>query len=126
MKIDIMRKIDFWIGIPICFVLSIIYTKTTSKISGKSRQKMYKIFQYLGAAIFILSGILVAIFNYLGKIEMNQMEGYSTSIRMIIFEISKRFQNPILDIGIFLLIVFIFYKLLKRSTGKPEEQATND
>lgn len=96
------------------FILSLTYEKTTSKISGKNRQKIYNIFKVLGGSIFILSGILVLVFNYLNKIEMNQMEGYSRVLRLIVFNISRNFQNPILDMSTFLIIVFIFYKLLRK------------
>ena len=61
----------------------------------------------------IFSGVLVFIFNYQNKIQMDQMEGYSRTIRMAVFNIAKNFQNPIIDIGIFLIILFIFYKLLR-------------
>ncbi|MBI4009353.1 hypothetical protein HY357_03905 [Candidatus Roizmanbacteria bacterium] len=95
------------------FVLSLFYQKATNKISGKNRQKIYKIFQILGAGIFLLSGVLIIVFTYLGKIEMYQMEGYSKSIRLIIFQFAKYFQNPIVDIITFSMILFFFYKLLK-------------
>lgn len=95
------------------FLLSMAYEKTTNKISGYNRQKIYRILKILGASIFILSGILVFIFNYLDKIQMNQMEGYSQNLRMVVFQIAKFFSNPFLDILVFLLIVFIFYKLIR-------------
>lgn len=98
------------------FIISLTYEKTTAKISGENRQKIYNIFKLLGASIFIFSGILVLMFNYLNKIEMNQMEGYSRTLRIIVFNISKNFQNPIIDIGAFLIIIFIFYKLLKHKS----------
>jgi len=96
------------------FVLSLFYDKLTAKISGGNRQKIYRIFKLLGGGIFILSGIMILIFNYQNKIVMNQMEGYSRTIRLVVFNLSKNFQNPIIDIGAFLIIVFIFYKLLHR------------
>lgn len=96
------------------FVLSLGYTKTTQTLSGQTRRKIYTVCRYLGAAIFIGTGILIAIFNYLGKITMDDMTGYSTTLRLLVFEIAKYFQNPILDVSIFLIILFIFYKLLKR------------
>ncbi len=97
------------------FILSLGYKKTTQKLSGKTRIRIYKVFQYLGAAVFILTGILIAVFNYMGKINMSDMSGYSTDLRIIIFEIAKFFQNPILDISVFLIVIFVFYKLLRRS-----------
>lgn len=96
------------------FIISLFYEKMTDKISGKNRQKIYHIFKILGAAIFIISGVLIIIFNFLGKIQMYQMEGYSKSLRLLIFQIAKNFQNPAVDILTFSLIVLIFYKLLKR------------
>lgn len=104
------------------FVLSLFYEKATSKIAGQNRQKLYTIFKYLGAGIFFLTGILIFVFNYLGKIEMNQMEEYGKGIRLIVFEIAKYFRNPILDIGVFSLIVFIFVKLLKESKKQEESE----
>ena len=100
------------------FIISLTYEKTTVKISGKNRQKIYNIFKVLGGGIFIVSGISVLIFNYLNKIEMNQMEDYTKTLRLTVFNISKNFQNPILDIGVFILIVILFYSLLKNSKKK--------
>ena len=96
------------------FILSLFYQKLTNVISGKNRQKIYRIFQYLGATIFIASGVAIVILAYLNKIVMYQMEGYSKGVRLMIFELAKNFQNPVIDIGVFIAIVFIFYKLLKR------------
>jgi len=100
------------------FIISLTYEKTTVKISGKNGQKIYNIFKVLGGGIFIVSGISVLIFNYLNKIEMNQMEDYTKTLRLTVFNISKNFQNPILDIGVFILIVILFHSLLKNSKKK--------
>lgn len=95
------------------FIMSMFYEKASSKIAGPNRQKIYNILKYLGAAIFFVTGIAIAVFNYMGKIQMNQMEPYSQTIRMTVFEIAKYFQNPILDLIIFGTVIFVFYKLLK-------------
>lgn len=95
------------------FILSLFYKKITDKISGKKRQQIYRVFQFLGAAIFALSGLLIIIFAYLNKIQMYQMEGYSKSLRLIVFQFAKYFQNPLVDIITFIIILFIFYKLLR-------------
>ena len=95
------------------FVMSMFYEKATAKIGGPNRQKIYTIFKWLGAVIFLITGVLIAVFNYLGKIQMNQMEPYSQTIRMTVFNIAKYFQNPILDLGVFMVLILIFYKLLR-------------
>ena len=98
------------------FILSLGYEKFSKKIGGENRQKMYTVLKYMGTFIFIISGILIGILNFYNKIQMNKMDGYSKSIRILVFEIAKWFQNPILDISVFLIIVYIFYKLLRQST----------
>lgn len=96
------------------FVMSLFYEKLTTQISGTNRQKIYNVFKYIGGTIFILSGIAIIYFNSMGKIEMYQMETYAKPLRLMVFELSKNFKNPILDIGIFGLIILVFYKLIKR------------
>ncbi len=98
------------------FVMSMFYEKASVKLAGPNRLKIYSVLKYLGAAIFFLTGILIAIFNYMGKIQMNQMEGYGQQIRMIVFEVAKYFQNPIVDLLVFGVILFVFYKLLRHAS----------
>lgn len=96
------------------FILSLFYGKLTGKISGSNREKVYKVFQSLGAGIFIISGVFIIIFNYYNKIQMYQMEKYTKPLRLLIFQLSKYFQNPIIDLLVFSFIIFIFYKLIKK------------
>jgi len=96
------------------FVMSLFYKKLTGKISGKNRQKIYGVFKNLGGSIFILSGIGIIIANFYNKIQMYQMDAYTKPLRLLVFNISKYFQNPVVDILIFVLIIFIFYKLIKK------------
>ena len=97
------------------FIMSLFYTRATAKISGQKRQKIYAILKSVGAGIFFLTGILIAVFNFMGKIQMNQMEPYGQKLRLTIFNIAKYFQNPIIDILVFCAILFSFYKLLRGS-----------
>src|SRR3989338_5784754 len=83
------------------FVMSMFYEQAASKIGGPNRQKIYNVLKYIGATIFFITGILIALFNFQGKIQMNQMEPYSQKIRLIVFEIVKYFQNQIVDLLIF-------------------------
>lgn len=107
------------------FILSLFYKKATGGLSGKTRQRIYTVLKYVGASIFFISGILIAVLNFMGKIQMKQMEGYSNSLRLAVFEIAKRFQNPVLDIAIFLFIVFLFLLLIKKSSRKEGEIMQN-
>lgn len=98
------------------FVLSIFYKQLTDKISGDNRKKIYDIFTFLGAGIFILSGLFILILNYFNKIQMYQAEGYSRTVRLFVFQFAKLFQNSAIDMLVFILILFIFYKLLKHKS----------
>lgn len=95
------------------FIMSLFYEKLTDKISGKNRQKIYEIFKVLGAVIFIVSGLGIITANYFNKIQMYQMEGYTRPLRLLVFNISRYFQNPIIDLIVFVFIIIIFYKLIK-------------
>ena len=118
----IIVSIAYVVGIVMpLFVMSMFYEKATQKVSGSNRQRIYTIIKNLGAGIFFLTGILIAVFNYLGKIQMNQMEPYSIKIRMIVFEMSKYFQNPIVDVAVFGIVLYIFYTLLCYKGGQDEK-----
>lgn len=93
------------------FLISLGYNKAGS-ILGKNRKKFYTVFQYLGVAIFFVSGVTIAILNYFNKLEMKEASRYSNAIRNTVFEISKYFQNPLVDLLVFGAIVYGFYKLL--------------
>lgn len=103
------------------FLMSLFYDKATQKITGANRQKIYSVLKNLGAGIFFLTGILIAVFNYLGKIQMNQMEPYSIKIRLIVFKIATYFQNPVVDVVVFGIVLYVFYKLLRYKGGKNEK-----
>jgi len=94
------------------FVMSMFYEKATAKIAGKNRQKIYNVLRYFGSGIFFLTGIMIAVLNYQGKLEMNQADAYGQKIRLLVFEIAKYFQNPLLDLLVFTIVIFIFFKLL--------------
>jgi len=100
------------------FLLSISYEKFSKVISGENRKKTYELFRYIGSAIFIFSGLAIAIFNYLGKIQMYQTEGYSNTVRTFIINVSRVFKNPFLDITTFVLIIYIFFYLGKKRRDK--------
>ena len=100
------------------FIMSMFYEKAVSKIGGSNRQKIYNVLRYAGSAIFFITSIVIAILNFQGKLQMDESRGYGQKISMIVFEVSKYFQNPLVDLLVFGLIVFIFYKLLKYKNDK--------
>ncbi len=97
------------------FLMSLGYARATRVISGKRRQNIYTVFKYLGAGIFILSGVLIIILAAMHKLQMGQMDGYSTILRLIVFNIARHFQNPVVDLASFIAIVTVFIYLIRKS-----------
>lgn len=100
------------------FIMSFFYKKISTNIVVKNRHKIYEIFKYIGAGIFILAGVLITIFNFQDKIQMYQLENYSRNFRLIFFDISKNFKNPIVDLSVFILILAAFLIILKKGNEK--------
>lgn len=96
------------------FFLSISYERLSKYFSGKKGQKTYSFFKYIGASIFIFSGIIIAVLNYFGKIQMYQMQDYSNTVRLFMIKVSEYFKNPILDLMVFLFVIVLFYLLTKK------------
>lgn len=95
-------------------LLSYGYERWSVKIGGQNRQKIYKILRIIGTILFALTGVLIAIYNYQGKIVMNQMEPYSQWMRMRVFELTKMFSSPWTDAIVFVVLIMIGYLILKR------------
>lgn len=100
------------------FMMSLVYQKVTNKIEGPNQRKISTILKYVGAGIFIITGILMAIFNYFDQIQMNQMEPLTRPLRLWVFEISKFFQNSWLDLSVFTLIIILITILIKINIHK--------
>ena len=100
------------------FIMSVLYQKVTDKIEGPNQRKIANILKHVGAGIFIMTGILMAIFNYFDQIQMNQMEPLTRPLRLWVFTISKFFQNSWLDLGVFILIIVLVVFLVKTNFKK--------
>lgn len=100
------------------FLLSVGYQKLSYMVAGKNRQRLYTVCKIIGAGVFIISGITIAVFNFFDKIQMGQMEGYNQFLRLFLFQIAKAVSNPLFDLAIFAAIVFLCYQLIKRFTKK--------
>lgn len=105
------------------FIMSLFYEKITDRVSGKNRQKIYEVFKILGASIFILSGIAIIIANFYNKIQMYQMGAYTRPLRLMVFNVSKYFQNPFIDIGVFIVILTITYLLLVKKNHENNKKS---
>lgn len=90
------------------------YEKWTAKMAGGNRQKFYKILTYAGATVFFVTGILIAVFNYMGKIVMDPADPYAQWVRGVVFSIAKIFGNQFVDIAVFGATIAFIYWVMKR------------
>lgn len=90
------------------------YEKWTAKMAGGNRAKFYKILTYAGATVFFVTGILIAVFNYMGKIVMDPSDPYAQWVRRTIFSIAKTFSNPYVDIAVFAITIILVYRIMKK------------
>ncbi len=102
------------------FVMSILYRKIVDKVEGQNQRKISRILKYIGAGIFIITGILMATFNFFDQIQMNQMEPLTRPLRLWVFEISKFFQNSWLDLGVFVLLIILVIIIIMKGVRKNE------
>lgn len=96
------------------FLLSFVYDKISNQALATVKSKVYEVFKFLGGLIFVGSGLVIALLNYQGRIVMGGITGETASVRMMVFGLSKYFQNPAVDILAFGLIVYVFYRLARR------------
>lgn len=94
------------------------YEKWTAKMTGANRQKLYKTLTYAGATVFFVTGILIAIFNYMGKIVMDQADPYTQWVRNAVFNIAKTFGNPLVDTVTFALVIYLVYRVMRRRANE--------
>jgi cytochrome c biogenesis protein CcdA len=96
------------------FLLSFVYDKISNQLLTTVKSKVYEVFKILGSLIFIVSGIVIALLNYQGKIVMGGITGETAGVRMLVFNLSQYFQNPLVDILTFGLVIYVFYRLIRR------------
>jgi cytochrome c biogenesis protein CcdA len=97
------------------FLLAFAYDKISNQFLGEIKNRVYKIFKVLGSLIFLFGGVAIAVLNYQGKIVMGGEAGSSRSLRLLVFNLSKYFQNPVVDLLVFTLIVYVFYRLVRNN-----------
>lgn len=97
------------------FFLSLAYDKLTNQYLYKVKKGIEKPLKILAAAIFILSGIIIAILALSGRIQMESSMAYGVSLRMFIYEVSGRLKNPLLDLGIMFIIIITLIIIFKEA-----------
>lgn len=94
------------------FLLSFVYDTISAKALSKAKHRVYKILKILAAVIFIGSGLVIAVLNYQGKIVMGAEADNNYLLRVAIYQMSKYFQNPLVDLLMFVGLLYGFYFLL--------------
>ncbi len=89
------------------FFLSLIYDKVTNDYLSKIKKTIQRPLKLLASAIFVISGIIIAILALQGRIQMGGNEGYSSLIRNFIYTISSSTARPWSDIIVLIIIIVL-------------------
>ncbi|MBI2036150.1 hypothetical protein HYT17_00730 [Candidatus Microgenomates bacterium] len=98
------------------FFLSLIYDKVTNDYLAKVKKTIQKPLKLLASAVFIISGIIIAILALQNRIQMGGNEGYSSAIRNLIYALSSSVARPwsdILVLAVIIIMAFLFIKEIK-------------
>lgn len=98
------------------FFLSLLYEKLSQSRLFTIKSKINKPLKVIAAATFILSGVLIGYLALIGKIVMSQEnEAFAQNLRMIIYDISGRLDNSVVDIALFFLIFIILIFFIRKA-----------
>ncbi len=95
-------------------LLSVAYGKVSIKVISQARQNVYRVFKFLGGLIFVLSGVVIGVLNWQGKIVMVGEDGvFGVSMRLMVLKIAGWFSNSWVDVGVFLLVLLVLVRVVK-------------
>ena len=103
------------------FFLSIFYEKLTNQYLYKIKSKTEKPLKILASFTFMVSSVIIAYMALSGKIQMDANSEYSKGLRVFIFDMSGRLQNPIFDILVLIGIILLFKIMLKEAKHENEK-----
>lgn len=97
------------------FVLSLFYETLSNRYLYNVKKSVEKPLKYLAAFMFMGSAVVIGAMALAGKINMDTSMEYSKYLRMFIYTVSSRIQNPILDILLLLAMIIVVYIAMKQS-----------
>lgn len=104
------------------FFLSLLYDKITNQYLFKLKRNIEKPLKILASLTFIVSGFVISYLALTGQIQMEANMEYGGRLRMFIYDVSSRLQNPILDILV-LAVIFVLFKIMLK-VAKHESKKT--
>jgi len=101
------------------FLLSLAYERVSVQVVSRARRLVYKVFKLLGGLIFIISGVVIAVLNWQGKIVMmGQEDSVEVGVRLLVWRVSRIFSSSVTDTLAFLGVVAVFWWLIKRQKAR--------
>lgn len=90
------------------FFLSLFYEKVTNRYLYNAKKKVEKPLKILASLIFMISSVLITFLALTNRIQMDSSMEYGKTLRTLIYTLSTRIQNPIIDIALLVgIIVFV-------------------
>lgn len=104
------------------FVLSLFYEKITNQYLYNFKKKTEKPLKLLASATFLISSVVIAVLALTGKIQMESSNTYSNQLRILIYNLSNYFRNPIFDMLIVVGTIVFLYFAIKQSKKPAQEK----
>lgn len=100
------------------FFLSLFYERLTNQYLYKIKKNVEKPLKILASATFMISSIIIATLALTGRIQMDSSMEYSRWLRLFIYNLSARFQNPMFDVLLILGIIIFLVFAVKQANKK--------
>lgn len=100
------------------FFLSVFYEKMSNQYLYRTRKNVEKPLKIIAASLFMISSVVITSMALTGRIIMDTGEEFSKSLRIFIYTVSERIQNPFLDILIIVGILIFFMYAIKGGEKK--------
>lgn len=97
------------------FFLSLFYEKLTNQYLYKIKNKTEKPLKLAASLLFMLSSFIITYMALTDKIKMDENQAYAQNLRIFIFNLSSKLQNPVLDIAVLIGIILLFWIMLKEA-----------
>ncbi len=104
------------------FFLSLFYEKITNQYLYNVKKRLEKPLKILAAATFMISAVVISILALTGRIQMDSSMEYGNNLRMLIYTLSSRLQNPFIDLLLVVGIVIFILMAIRQARKKSDKE----
>lgn len=99
-------------------IMSLFYEKITNRYLYYVKKTLDKPLKILASATFMVSSVVITFLALTNRIQMDSSMEYGKTLRIFIYDLSTKLQNPIFDILILITIVLFIVFAIKQAKKK--------